>query len=138
MKGPGFEIKNGEVQFDKDARSMDMCFGGGCALHARNQTMQALATNLANRLDVPVMDATGLEGGYDYTVMFTPEPSSRPGIVVGPGGGVPMTELPDGPLQHPLLRDALREQLGLELRPIKNVPVDVVVIDSANKVPTEN
>jgi uncharacterized protein (TIGR03435 family) len=58
--------------------------------------------------------------------------------VVSPGGGVPITTLPDGPLDHPLLRDALREQLGLELRPVKNVPLDVVVLDSANKVPTEN
>ena len=60
------------------------------------------------------------------------------GIVVSPGGGTPVTELPDGPLDHPLLSDALREQLGLELRPVKNVPVDVVVLDSANKQPTEN
>ena len=141
LGGSGFEIRDGTVQFAKDAGSADMCFGGsgaGCALHGRNRTMQALATDLARRLDVPVMDATGLEGGYDYTVIFTPEPMSRPGIVVSPGGGVPITELPDGPLEHPLLRDAVREQLGLELRPVKNVPLDVVVLDSANKVPTEN
>jgi uncharacterized protein (TIGR03435 family) len=36
------------------------------------------------------------------------------------------------------LHEALKEQLGLELRPVKNVPVDVVVIDSANREPTEN
>jgi uncharacterized protein (TIGR03435 family) len=42
------------------------------------------------------------------------------------------------PLETPLLRDALREQLGLELKPIKNVSIDVVVVDSASKVPTEN
>ena len=41
-------------------------------------------------------------------------------------------------MEHPMLREALRQQLGLELRPVKNVPVDVVVVDSANKVPTEN
>ena len=42
------------------------------------------------------------------------------------------------PLAHPLLHEALKEQLGLELRTVKNVPVDVVVLDSANKEPTEN
>ncbi|HWB32469.1 MAG TPA: TIGR03435 family protein [Acidobacteriaceae bacterium] len=42
------------------------------------------------------------------------------------------------PLQYPPLPDALREQLGLELRPIKRIPVDVIVIDSANKEPTDN
>ena len=107
-------------------------------MHGRNRTMQTLAADLAQKLHVPVMDATGLEGGYDYTFIYTQEPMPMPGIVVSPGGGVPATTLPDGPLDHPLLRDALREQLGLELRPVKNVPVDVVVIDSANKVPTEN
>jgi len=37
-----------------------------------------------------------------------------------------------------LIRDAVREQLGLELRAVKNVAVDVVVLDSAKKEPTEN
>jgi uncharacterized protein (TIGR03435 family) len=37
-----------------------------------------------------------------------------------------------------LLRDALKEQLGLEVRPVKNVALDVVVLDSASKEPTEN
>ena len=138
LGGGGFEVTNGTVQFAKDAGSVDMCFGGGCALHGRNRTMSTLATDLARRLQMPVWDATALEGGYDYTVIFTPPPMSGPGIVVSPGGGSPVRELPDGPLDHPLLRDALREQLGLELKPVKNVPVDVVVLDSANKQPTEN
>jgi uncharacterized protein (TIGR03435 family) len=137
LRRPGFEMKDGEPQFAKDAGSADMCFGGGCALHGRNRTMPTLAADLAGKLNMLVVDVTGLKGGYDSTVIFTPEPMSRPGIV-SPGGGVPITELPDGPLEHPLLRDALREQLGLELRPVKNVPLDVVVLDSANKVPTEN
>jgi uncharacterized protein (TIGR03435 family) len=37
-----------------------------------------------------------------------------------------------------LLHQALKEQLGLEVMPMKNVPIDVVVLDSANKQPTEN
>jgi uncharacterized protein (TIGR03435 family) len=89
-------------------------------------------------MDAPVMNATELEGGYDYTVVFSQEPRSSSGIAVSLGGGTPVTTLPDTPPEHPFLRDALREQLGLELRPVKNVPVDVVVVDSANKVPTEN
>jgi len=107
-------------------------------MHGRNRTMGTLVADLANKMDAPVVDATGLEGGYDYTVVFTQEPRSSSGIVVSPGGGTPVTTLPDGPPEHPFLRDALREQLGLELRPVKNVPVDVVVVDSANRVPTEN
>ena len=74
LGGSGFEIKDRTVQFAKEAGSVDMCFGGGCALHGRNRTMPTLATDLARRLETPVFDATGLIGGYDYTVIFTPPP----------------------------------------------------------------
>ena len=33
---------------------------------------------------------------------------------------------------------AIEKQLGLRLRKVKEVPVDVVVVDHAEKVPTEN
>jgi uncharacterized protein (TIGR03435 family) len=85
--------------------------------------MKALVTDLARALQMPVMDATGLEGGYDYNLIYTPENGAFRG---------------DEPLAQPLLRDALREQLGLELRSAKDVPVNVVIIDSANKKPTDN
>jgi uncharacterized protein (TIGR03435 family) len=138
----GVDTKSGVPQFDKSAGSVDMCFsydrGVACALHCRNKTMKALATDLARRLEVPVTDATGLQGGYDYTVIFTQESVPMPGNVVSPGGGVPAATSPDAPSDYPLLRDALQDQLGLKLKSSKNVPVDVVIIDSANKVPTEN
>ena len=88
--------------------------------------MQALAADLAGKLAMPVMDATGLEGGYDYTLIFNSEVTSGPEV----GEGLPS--------EYPFLRDALRQQLGLELMPVKDVPIDVVIIDSANKKPTEN
>lgn len=107
--------------------------------------MQVLAADLSNKLHVPVMDATGLEGGYDYTLFFTGEIYSGPAQnIVSPlppaaaSGPSPAEDRAPAPLAHPLLRDALREQLGLELRPVKNVPVDVVVIDSSRREPTEN
>jgi uncharacterized protein (TIGR03435 family) len=140
MKASGIEVKNGMPQYTKNARSGQLWVGGAVIWHGRDKTMEQLAADLSNFIYVqaPVTDATGLQGEYDYTFTFTPEPIPVRGTVVSPGGGVPATTLPDEPLEHPLLRDALREQLGLELRPVKNVPVDVVIIDSANKVPTEN
>jgi uncharacterized protein (TIGR03435 family) len=143
LKDVPIGFKNGVPQFGKDAGSADGCGPGGCYLHGHNRTMQALAADLVEKLHGPVMDATGLEGGYDYTLLFTGEVYSGPGIVspMPPGGMSGAGAAGDGapaPLERPLLRDALREQLGLELRPVKNVPVEVVVIDSANKVPTEN
>jgi uncharacterized protein (TIGR03435 family) len=142
IPGPGLEFKNGMPQFSKDAGSGQLLTRAGALWRGRNKTMKSLAEDLARELGAPVMDGTGLEGEYDYDLTFTPEPRPLRGseVVVSPGGGVPVGASPsdDTPLEHPLLRDALREQLGLELRQAKNVPVDVVVIDSAKKVPTEN
>jgi uncharacterized protein (TIGR03435 family) len=124
VKGPGFEMKNGVMQFSKDAGNASGCGPlPGCYFHGHYRTMKALVTDLARALQMPVMDATGLEGGYDYNLIYTPENGAFRG---------------DEPLAQPLLRDALREQLGLELRSAKDVPVNVVIIDSANKKPTDN
>ncbi len=133
VKGTGVSFKDGLPQFDKHLGNMNMCAMDYCALHGRNRGMQALAADLTGRLRAPVTDATGLEGGYDYTVIFTDE-----FVMTLSGVLAPVTDMPDAPLAHPLLHEALKEQLGLEVRPVKNVPVDVVVIDSGSKVPTEN
>ena len=143
--GPGFDIKDGVPQFGKDSTSMIGCGGVACWFHGRNRTMQTLAADLAQNLRAPVADATGLEGGYDYTVLYTAEVYRGPAsnivspLPMGPAPG--QAAVGDGaaePMKFPMLPDAVREQLGLELRPVKNVPLDVVVLDSANKVPTEN
>jgi uncharacterized protein (TIGR03435 family) len=134
LKGPAIEVKNGVPQFSKDGGSGQLYSGTTAWWRGRNKTMQSLASDLADRLRVPVMDATGLAGEYDYTLTYTPgEEMYAPGYVPPADGEGAST-----PLENPLLRDALREQLGLELRPVKNVSIDVVVVDSANKEPTEN
>jgi len=132
VKGFGFEFKDGLPQFDKNLGYMNMCVRDFCALHGHNRGLQDFATDLAGRLRAPVKDGTGLEGGYDYTVIFTDE------FVFTPQGPQPVTDSAETPLAHPLLHEALKEQLGLEVRPVKNVPIDVVVLDSANREPTEN
>jgi len=145
VKGPQTEIgKDGMPQFTKDARSGELYFGSVGVWRGRNQTMKGLASSLANKLDAPVRDATGLGGEYDFTVAFTDEARSTSGFVVSP---IPPQGTPSPtaagdeasmPPEHPLLRDALQEQLGLKLDSARDVPVDVVVIDSAKREPTEN
>jgi uncharacterized protein (TIGR03435 family) len=133
-KGPAIEVKSGVPQFSKDAGSGQLYSGTIAWWRGRNKTMQSLASDLADRLHEPVMDATGLGGEYDYTLTYTPgEEMYAPGYVPPADGAGAST-----PLEHPLLRDALREQLGLELRPVKNVPIDVVVVDSAKRESTDN
>ena len=133
-KGLMIEVKNGVPQFSRDAGSGQLYAGTTAWWRGRNKTMQSLASDLSDRLYVPVTDATGLTDEYDYTLTYTPGEEMYGPRYVPPADG----EMASAPLEHPLLRDALREQLGLELRPVKNVSIDVVVVDSANKEPTEN
>jgi uncharacterized protein (TIGR03435 family) len=79
---------------------------------------------IAQRENRPVVDKTGLDGFWDFTLEFVPE-----GLGEGRKGpsGDPMP-----PLDGPSLSTLLREQLGLKLEPGKS-PVDVYVIDHVEK-----
>jgi uncharacterized protein (TIGR03435 family) len=102
-------------------------------------TMESLASTLATPLGAPVQDATGLKGRYDVTLFWV---GTRAVMGRGRAGGFPS---PDGnvpppgpdPDRGPDIFDAVRTQLGLELKQKKG-PVDILVIDHAEKVPTEN
>jgi uncharacterized protein (TIGR03435 family) len=77
-----------------------------------------------------VVDKTGLDGKYDFTLEYAGRRNS-------PGGAFPQP-LPDGQADTaPYLFDALRQQLGLILEE-KKAPLDVLVVDQVDKVPTEN
>jgi uncharacterized protein (TIGR03435 family) len=118
------EMKNGVPQFAKDAGSGHLLTLTTALWRGRNRTMKQLAEDLAQYLGAPVLDATGVEGEFDYDLTFTPEARAA----------LPAEDVP----ANPLLRVALQGQLGLRLQAIKNVPVTVLVLDSARKEPTEN
>ncbi len=142
--GPTFEMKNGVPQFTKNAGSGQLMVAvptPTAMWRGRNETMKTLADKLASQLGAPVLDRTGLEGEFDYDLTFTPEPKSLPAymVVTGPATAIPSQETPkDDFLTNPLLRNALQIQLGLKLQPIKDVPAEVIVLDSARKEPTAN
>jgi len=81
-------------------------------------------------LDRPVVDKTGLQGRYDFTIRWTPDESQFAGlgVRVPPASGDP-----DAP---PGLFTAFQEQLGLKLESTK-APVEVLVVDRVEK-PSEN
>jgi uncharacterized protein (TIGR03435 family) len=83
------------------------------------------AFQLAQQVDRPVVDMTGLKGGYDFTLSFTA--NLPPGF---PDGGKINGEDPD--TSGPTIFQAVKQQLGLELKPDKG-PVDVIVIDHVEK-----
>ena len=98
-------------------------------LSATSAPMDYFAFRLAQLLDRPVVDLTGLKGGYDFKLEFTRD--LPPGF---PEGGKINGEDPD--VTGPTLFAALKQQLGLELKSQKG-PVDVIVIDHVEK-PTSN
>jgi uncharacterized protein (TIGR03435 family) len=92
-------------------------FGG------RDVTLAMLATSMPAQTGLavvprPVVDKTGLDGGYDFWMDWTPEDTSE--VNNSESGGT--------------FREALKNQLGLE--PAKG-PVEVLVIDHVER-PSEN
>jgi hypothetical protein len=91
----------------------------------------------ANRLRQPVQDFTGLKGTYDIDLSWAPDPAlERSGPYAGAFADAhPNADLPPSPPAD--LFTAIRESLGLRLEPRKE-PVEVLVIDHIERVPTEN
>lgn len=84
-----------------------------------NVSMAELAHQLSRTSAVgrPVFDKTGIEGSYDFTYEYAPDDNDSAG--------------------RPSIFTALQQKLGLKLEAAKG-PVEVVVIDHAEKVPTAN
>ena len=98
-------------------------------LHARFVPMDYFAWRLGQLLDRPVVDMTGLKGGYDFELAYTRD--LPPGF---PENGLINGEPPD--TSGPSIFEALQKQLGLKLERQKG-PVEILVVDHAEK-PTEN
>jgi uncharacterized protein (TIGR03435 family) len=93
-------------------------------LTARSQPLSALVDLLSKEFRLPVADKSGLTGRFDFTLEFAPQ---------APGALPPDSQDESGPN----LLSAVPRQLGLRLNP-KKIPVDVLIIDGADKTPTDN
>jgi len=94
-----------------------------------NNLLRDLAGNLETQFWSTVVDNTGLSGEYDFTLDFIPEVSWQDRV-----GWSPSSAIVD---DTPNLDAAISEQLGLKLKRGKG-PVQVLVVDSADRNPTEN
>jgi uncharacterized protein (TIGR03435 family) len=96
---------------------------GGSANYASGKataheiSIESLAANLSFAVGRVVVNKTGLEGGYDFTLDYAPD------------GADPSDT-------RPSIFTAIEEQLGLKLEPARG-PVDVIVVDHIER-PTEN
>jgi uncharacterized protein (TIGR03435 family) len=73
--------------------------------------------------NAPVLDKTGITGKYDFKLEFSRDSDTE----MGPGEALPPTND-----SEPTIVDALKDQLGLKLVPIK-IPFDEIVIDHIEK-----
>jgi uncharacterized protein (TIGR03435 family) len=111
--------------------------GGPSTLHltkmgaaGERSTIAELAELISRQLRIPVFDTTGLAGRYyiqfDLTPFLTDEAMKDRG---GPGR-VPA----DAPM---IVATAIQAQLGLKLES-KKMPIEMVIVDRAEKTPVEN
>jgi uncharacterized protein (TIGR03435 family) len=115
----------GEPKLTKTDPNAPQTINGGAAGGAQfhNFPLSRLTFLLTRRMDRPVLDLTGISGNFDYTVDIS-----------GLGRGMGSSGY-DG--EGRSVFQAIQEDMGLKLEPRK-WPVDVLVIDSVSKVPTEN
>jgi len=83
-----------------------------------------------------VVDKTGLNGKYDFTIRF--DAGADSGLVVAPkiSGSVPTDDGVGSGL--PSLFTAIQRQLGLKLEKVGGLPFDAIGIHQGNPVPLEN
>jgi uncharacterized protein (TIGR03435 family) len=107
---------------------------------AKRLTMASLAATLERFLDRPVVDMTDLKGSYDFSVDVTAEDYRamliRSAVVAGVVLPPDALRLLDGSSSPESLFDGLAK-LGLKLE-ARKAPLDVLVVDSALRTPTEN
>jgi uncharacterized protein (TIGR03435 family) len=111
-----------------------------------NISMAQFADQLQNMaggyVHSPVLDKTGIEGSFDFTLSF-----SGAGIIQGggrgegggrggdaPQAGQPNASDPSGGIS---LMDAINKELGVKLEEVKR-PVRVLVVDHVNRTPSDN
>ena len=117
---------------------MYMTFGNNQFV-GRKLPASAMAETLARFVDRPVVDMTELKGSYDFTLEFSPEDFGammmRAAVAAGinlPPEALKLIDASNGDS----LFNAL-ETLGLKLERRK-APIEVLVIDHIEKIPSDN
>jgi uncharacterized protein (TIGR03435 family) len=93
----------------------------------KSTSMSVLALILSQTTGRTVVDKTGLNGRYDFSLEYTPERAGK-GVPEGREEGREGASNPNGPS----IFTAVQEQLGLKLEPQKG-PVEFIVVDHAEE-----
>jgi uncharacterized protein (TIGR03435 family) len=112
---------------------------GNNRFEGKRLPVTVIADALSRFADRPVIDMTGLAGKYDFSMEFSPEDframSIRAAIASGASLSPEVLKLVDASSGDTLFNAV--EKLGLKLDSRK-APIETLVIDEAQKTPTEN
>ena len=97
--------------------------GRASGVFFQSQPLSRLTFMFTRRMGIPVLDKTGLNGAFDYTIDTSGLNNFNP------------KSADDAP--GPSIFTAVQDDLGLKLESRKE-PIEVLVIDSVDRVPTEN
>jgi uncharacterized protein (TIGR03435 family) len=117
--------------------------GGQLHMEIEKASMAEFAEMLGQFLDKPVVDQTELAGSYQVQLDLTQEDVLAMAMAKASAAGLSLPGLPGGtPGQAATPSSGASifttvQKLGLRLES-KNLPVDMIVVDSADKTPTEN
>jgi len=139
-------VQKGTLKLDKAAEPtsgarMTLEGTGDGVMHAtiNSATMVNFSDMIGRWTDRPVLDKTGITGQYDIKLDLALEDLQRSRSVVGAitvgGGPSNANPAPEGPPTASLFTSV--QKLGLKLE-AKRAPLDLLVIDKAEKVPLEN
>lgn len=104
--------------------------GEKLARRGQRVSMAELAGELSQPLRRPVIDRTGLAGTFNFTIDLT-------GYVPLDANGKPSPESIPEMDRDGIIIMAVQQQLGLKLEPGKS-PVEMILIEKADKIPTDN
>lgn len=133
------ELNGTEPEFDRDGFPNPVLFpnslggtlrfrvNGRSRISGQQATLRALAAELTRELNRPVVDDTALPSRYDFVLTF---------LVAGLNNSLTADR---AEAREPVadLFAAIQSQLGLRLEP-KRGPVELIVVDHAEKVPNGN
>jgi uncharacterized protein (TIGR03435 family) len=119
----GLTVAKAGIKFKEVPDTGSHSSGGDRHYQGTSVSMVRLADFLSYQMDLPVIDMTGLTGTYNLTLDWVPESKDKSNDGTIPAG--------------PALPEALQDQLGLKLENRKT-PIEILIVDHAERVPTED
>jgi uncharacterized protein (TIGR03435 family) len=134
MQGNGAVIRSAQAGTIRTTAGPD-----GVHFDASNMNMTTLAEMLSRFADRPVVDQTGLKGGYQLTLTIPMQQVLQMARAAGavPAGAALPPGLADGASDPSGTIFSTVQEMGLKLDPRKT-PVQTVIVDHVEKLPTEN